>query len=238
MKSFPALAIGMDFKPQNGHQQEVRREMARVWRYQDKAAESLVSEHVGWQLGVGRNSRHSLRGPAAWHCGFAGMTVNRFFHRIAYVRCFNAQRTTGSRASLRICSISGCCKAPRHPCRPRALGLRYRYGRKADAGAPDAPACANGFQPQSVTCGAVLSADMAGVNPPSVKDRDHATSAASSPIFRALKTSLVQTGCPSAPVVLDRLPLTIRAFAPFHRKTLFAFRVRGDLPRRSGTNLR
>ena len=31
----------------------------------------------------------------------------------------------------------------------------------------------------------------------------HATSAASSPIFRARKTSLVQTECPSAPVVLD-----------------------------------
>src|SRR4029077_8693596 len=31
----------------------------------------------------------------------------------------------------------------------------------------------------------------------------HATNAAPSPIFRAPKASLVQTGCPSAPVVLD-----------------------------------
>jgi hypothetical protein len=42
-----------------------------------------------------------------------------------------------------------------------------------------------------------------GMNLPSVKDRGHATYAASSPIFRAPKTSLVQTECPSAPVVLD-----------------------------------
>jgi hypothetical protein len=49
-----------------------------------------------------------------------------------------------------------------------------------------------------------------------------------SPIFRARKASLVQTGCPSMPVVLDCTPpVPFGLSPPFRRKTLFAFRVRG-----------
>lgn len=46
-------------------------------------------------------------------------------------------------------------------------------------------------------------------DPPSVQGSSHATFAASSPIFRA---SLVQTGCPSAPVVLDGFPPLLLGF--------------------------
>jgi hypothetical protein len=49
-----------------------------------------------------------------------------------------------------------------------------------------------------------------GVNPASDKKRGHAAYAASSPVFRAPKASLVQTKCPSAPAVLDGfLPISL-----------------------------
>ncbi len=47
--------------------------------------------------------------------------------------------------------------------------------------------------------------------PRAVKDRGHATFAGASPIFRA-RASLVQTGCPSATVVLDCTPPGILGF--------------------------
>ena len=60
-----------------------------------------------------------------------------------------------------------------------------------------------------------------------------ATGAASSPIFRARKASLVQTGCPSAPVVLDRTPpLHQWAFAPLPPKNAVRVSRKGDSSRR------
>ena len=49
------------------------------------------------------------------------------------------------------------------------------------------------------------------------------------PSFRARKASLVQPGKPPAPPVLDCTPpWPFGLSPPFRRKTLFAFRVRGD----------
>ena len=65
---------------------------------------------------------------------------------------------------------------------------------------------------------ALIAHKKVGENPPRRQGSGQATSAASSPLFRARKASLVQSGCPSAPVVLDCTPPFPFGLAPPSRR--------------------